>query len=488
MFFFVPFNFYILTLLMCTRITCPAATSGESPAGGSGPQPAPSSSAESPAATLAAPPSPPASAGARHGGSELETTPREVESASQEAGNTPQDEAAPSVAAGREPVATAAPGATVEPPSIWPAAEEAAAMVEAAAVEVAEGPSSDPQPAQEDVSEVVYRRRLLPKPVKVPFPCLMVKAQWVMEEMEAGLRYVWEELEAERHRLAYWEHRLGERIEAVTSRNAEERAQLEQERDVLHEKMRSTLDREAAVAQREKAVIRREKAAIERELEVEERAKAARDMINHTRAAAKLIEEQRAVLQEKELAVVEEKASVAARWVELATRAQDLKEREAALQEREMAFQEREAKMEELLAERSAGIDRFVRWVGEANPTLDSLGLSPIQVAEAPPSLGAVLPALESTAERLRRMESTILDRLEIEGRVVARVMTEYVLTYFCSHDPAIPLSPVLVGPVRETVAAAREGVQEAADIVVSRIKHLARTDLPTEGTPSDYK
>jgi hypothetical protein len=68
-------------------------------------------------------------------------------------------------------------------------------------------------------------------------------------------------------------------------------------------------------------------------------------------------------------------------------------------------------------------------------------------------------------------MESTILDRLEIEGRVVARVMTEYVLTYFCSHDPAIPLSPVLVGPVRETVAAAREGVQEVADIMVSRIE-----------------
>jgi hypothetical protein len=118
--------------------------------------------------------------------------------------------------------------------------------------------------------------------------------------------------------------------------------------------------------------------------------------------------------------VAEEKASIAARQVELATQAQDLKEREAALQETEMAFQEREAKMEELPAERSAGIDRVVRWVGEANPTLDSLGLSPIQVAEAPPSLGAILPALDSAVERLRRVESTVLDRLEIEGWVVA--------------------------------------------------------------------
>jgi hypothetical protein len=142
-----------------------------------------------------------------------------------------------------------------------------------------------------------------------------------MEEMEAGLRQEWEELEAERHRLADWEHRLGERIEAVTSRNAEERAQLEQERDVLHEKVRRTLDQDTAIAQQEKAVIRWEKVAIERELEVEEKAKAARDVINHAKATAKLIEEQRAGLQEQELAVVKERASLAARLVDLVTRA-----------------------------------------------------------------------------------------------------------------------------------------------------------------------
>jgi hypothetical protein len=124
-----------------------------------------------------------------------------------------------------------------------------------------------------------------------------------------------------------------------------------------------------------------------------------------------------------------------------------------ALQEREMAFQEREAKMEELLAERSTGIDRIVKWVGEANPTLDTLGLSPIQVAEAPPSLGAVLPALDSAAERLRCMESTVLECLETEGRAVARAMAEYILTCFRSHDPAVLLTPVLVGPVPEMVA-----------------------------------
>jgi hypothetical protein len=57
-----------------------------------------------------------------------------------------------------------------------------------------------------------------------------------------------------------------------------------------------------------------------------------------------------------------------------------------------------------------------VRWVGEVNPSLDALGLSPIQVAEAPPSLGAVLLVLDFVAKRLRHMESPVLDRLETEG------------------------------------------------------------------------
>jgi hypothetical protein len=92
--------------------------------------------------------------------------------------------------------------------------------------------------------------------------------------------------------------------------------------------------------------------------------------------------------------------------------------------------------MEELLAERSAGIDRVVSWVSEANPTLDTLRLSPIQVAAAPPSLGAVLPALDSAVERLRRMESTVLERLETEGLAVAWAVAEYILTCFRSHDP----------------------------------------------------
>jgi hypothetical protein len=45
-----------------------------------------------------------------------EATPREVETASQGAGDAPQGEAAPPDAAGGEAAATAAPGATTGPP------------------------------------------------------------------------------------------------------------------------------------------------------------------------------------------------------------------------------------------------------------------------------------------------------------------------------------------------------------------------------------
>jgi hypothetical protein len=127
--------------------------------------------------------------------------------------------------------------------------------------------------------------------------------------------------------------------------------------------------------------------------------------------------------------------------------------------------------VEKFLAERSTSIDRIVRWVGEVNPSLDTLGLSPIRVTEAPPSLGAVLPVLDSAAERLRHLESAIFDLLEIEGRAVTRGMVEYILTCLRSHDPTFQLTLVLVGPLRATAAAAQEGVQEAADMVATRVR-----------------
>jgi hypothetical protein len=64
-------------------------------------------------------------------------------------------------------------------------------------------------------------------------------------------------------------------------------------------------------------------------------------------------------------------------------------------------------------------------------------------------------------------------------------VVVDYVLSCFRSHDPAIPLTPVLVGPVLEMVAAAREGVQEAVEIVATRFERSSRSDLQKRGGPS---
>jgi hypothetical protein len=147
-----------------------------------------------------------------------------------------------------------------------------------------------------------------------------------------------------------------------------------------------------------------------------------------------------------------------------------------------VALQEKEAEAEETLAERSASIDWIVRWVGEVNPSLDALGLSPIQVMEAPTSLRAIFPALDSTAEHLRHMEAAIFNLLETEGQAVARGMAEYILTCLRSHDLSCSLTPVLVGPVRATAAAAQESVQEAADMVATRVW---RCPGPTKGEAS---
>jgi chromosome segregation ATPase len=228
--------------------------------------------------------------------------------------------------------------------------------------------------------------------------------------------------------------------------------------------------------------------SIERELVAEmrvnvaaDREKTALELTNQAKVVVELTKEQEAALAEREAAVAEREAKLAAHEEEEATRIQELQEREVAveeelaagtrrLQEREVTLQEKEAKVEEFLAERSASISQIVRWAGEVNPSLNALGASPIWVAEAPSSLGAALQVLDSTAERLRDLESGMHDLLETEGRAVARGMAEYILTYFRSHDPTFQLTPVLVGPIQAMAAAAQEGVQEAADMVVSRI------------------
>jgi hypothetical protein len=250
----------------------------------------------------------------------------------------------------------------------------------------------------------------------------------------------------------------------VASRAAEERAQLERECEVQREKMRRVIDREMAVATREKAAAQKEK-----EVELKERTD--HHTIDAAKSMAKMIDDEQAALNyreqelsRREAAVKEEEDLFSALRIDLEARTRDL--------------EVREAKVEEFLVEQHAGVERIVKWVSEASTTLEPLGLSPIQVAEAPSSLGAILLALDSAAERLQCLESTLIARLEAEGWELSWVVVDYVLTCFRSHDPAISLTPVLEGPVPEAEAAAREGVQEVVEIVAARFECSTGPDL----------
>ena len=85
--------------------------------------------------------------------------------------------------------------------------------------------------------------------------------------------------------------------------------------------------------------------------------------------------------------------------------------------------------------------------------------MSPIPVSELPTSISDALPVLDSTADRLRRLNQILGARLEAKGGRLYRAVIEYILTCFRSHDPAISLEPVIAGPVADTEDAAREGV-----------------------------
>jgi hypothetical protein len=86
-------------------------------------------------------------------------------------------------------------------------------------------------------------------------------------------------------------------------------------------------------------------------------------------------------------------------------------------------------------------------------------------------SISDALPVLDSTAERLRRLDQILSARLEIEGSRLYRAVVDYVLTCFRSHDPTMSLALVLDGPVATTEDAAWESVQDAMETVAARFQ-----------------
>jgi hypothetical protein len=78
---------------------------------------------------------------------------------------------------------------------------------------------------------------------------------------------------------------------------------------------------------------------------------------------------------------------------------------------------------------------------------------------------------LDSTADRLRRLDQILVARLEAEGSRLCRAVIKYNLTCFRSHDPAISLEPVIAGPVADTEDAAREAVRDVVELVAERFQ-----------------
>ena len=97
--------------------------------------------------------------------------------------------------------------------------------------------------------------------------------------------------------------------------------------------------------------------------------------------------------------------------------------------------------------------------------------MSPIQVAEPPAPIADALPVLNSSADRLWRLEPVLAGQLEAEGRELIRMVAEHILTCLRSHDPVISLAPVVDGPVAETEATARESVRDIVDFVAAYFK-----------------
>jgi hypothetical protein len=127
--------------------------------------------------------------------------------------------------------------------------------------------------------------------------------------------------------------------------------------------------------------------------------------------------------------------------------------------------------LEDLKAEHRTGVQRIDALAGEASTALVPLGVSPILVSQLPTSISDGLPVLDSTADRLRRLDQILGAHLEAEGDRLCWAVIEYILTCFRSHDQAISLEPVIAGLVADTEDAAREGVQDAVDLVAERFQ-----------------
>jgi hypothetical protein len=377
-----------------------------------------------------------------------------------------------------------------------------------------------------------HQTSAVPETVPLPLPRVLSRAHQALRETEAAILREWEALETEHQRLGDWRTQLEERTKAASCQFASERSELEQEREDLKEDLEKVFDREREVTREEKRLVKKKEHLDHGEAvitEFYEKLKAYNVMLEKqqdeqtaTEAAMQKLRqelddrasnislaeenlkakdaslEERAtdlIRQEKDLAWREEmwerrEKLLAEHELEAEEKEKKLEEKDRTLEERVHRFQATQAAqvaqttqaapgsqaveamkktLEDLRAEHSIGVQRIAAWADEVSSALVPLGVSPILVSKQSVSISDALPVLDSTADRLRRLDQILGARLEAEGSRLCRAVIEYILTCFRSHDPAISLGPVIAGSVTNTEDAAQGSVQDAVDVVAKR-------------------
>jgi hypothetical protein len=370
--------------------------------------------------------------------------------------------------------------------------------------------SSIPLPTLEE-TEVVFGRRLRsgaePDVTPIPLPWVLSRAHQALNETEAAIRREWEALESEHQRLSDWRTQLEEHTKAVSRQFASERSELARDRKDYKRDLQKVFARELEASRQEKRLAKWEEALSEREVlttELQAKLKALdqtleAQWVQQVEAIEKIQKWERE-LEDKasNIALVEENlkekdVSLDRRETDIAFREEMFERRETLLAKNELEAEEKERKLEErvrqfeaaqaapgpqaveaakkaledLQAEHRAGVKRIAEWAGEASTTLVPLGISPIPVSGPPASISDALPVLDSTVERLRRLDQILGARLEAEGSRLCRPVVDYVMTCFRSHDPTMSLALMLHGTVAATEDAAQESVQDAMETVV---------------------
>jgi hypothetical protein len=85
-----------------------------------------------------------------------------------------------------------------------------------------------------------------------------------------------------------------------------------------------------------------------------------------------------------------------------------------------------------------------------------------------------MLLLLDIAGGKMPKLEEAIGEQLESEGRALAEMVAEHVLTCFRGRDPQVSLESVVQGPIAKMEEAARASVQDTTKLVVMQFQRQA--------------